>query len=114
MAPTTIAELYRNRWQIEVLFKRLKQNYPLKYFLGDNSNAIEIQIWCALIADLLLKVIQATTRRHWSFSNLTAMVRLHLMTYINLQQFLTYPEKSLRAQWQKARTAFKHPALFPT
>ena len=54
-----IAELYAKRWNIELLFKRLKQNMPLQYFLGDNQNAIRMQIYCALIADLLLNVIES-------------------------------------------------------
>ncbi|HYK57272.1 MAG TPA: IS4 family transposase, partial [Flavisolibacter sp.] len=58
LSACSIANYYRQRWQIETFFKRIKQNYPLKYFLGDNENAIKIQIWCALIADLLLKVIK--------------------------------------------------------
>lgn len=61
LAPLTIANYYKQRWQIETFFKRIKQNYPLQYFLGDNENAIKIQIWCALIADLLLKVIRQGT-----------------------------------------------------
>lgn len=95
MKATTIAKLYQNRWQIELLFKRMKQNYPLKYFLGDSENAIQIQIWCSLIADLILKIIKKGAAVKWSFSNLAAMVRLHLMTYINLGGFLLSPEKSL-------------------
>jgi len=95
MAPSTIAAIYKKRWQIELLFKRIKQNYPLKYFLGDSENAIKIQIWCALIADLLLKIIRKGAKAKWSFSNLSAMVRLHLMTYINLFHFLKHPEKAL-------------------
>jgi transposase len=87
MSASTIAALYRKRWQIESLFKRMKQNYPLKYFLGDSENAIKIQIWCALIADLLLKIVKKAAAAKWSFSNLAAMVRLHLMTYINLLVF---------------------------
>ena len=95
MKATTIASLYKKRWQIEVLYKRLKQNYPLRYFLGDSENAIKIQIWCSLIADLVLKVIKKTAARNWSFSNLAAMIRLHLMTYIDLKGFLKAPEKTL-------------------
>jgi hypothetical protein len=95
MKATTIAKLYQNRWQIELLFKRMKQNYPLKYFLGDSENAIQIQIWCSLIADLILKIIKKGAAVKWSFSNLAAMVRLHLMTYIDLGGFLLSPEKSL-------------------
>ncbi|MBO9593912.1 MAG: IS4 family transposase [Niabella sp.] len=114
MSASTIADLYRNRWQIEVLFKRLKQNYPLKYFLGDNPNAIEIQIWCALIADLLVKAVKNTVAQHWAFSNLTAMIRLHLMTYIHLPDFLKCPEKALRAILAKTRISPQNPTLFPT
>jgi hypothetical protein len=95
MLPSTIADLYRKRWQIEILFKRMKQNYPLRYFLGDTENAIQIQIWCALIADFIINLIKKTMAQKWSFSNLCAMVRLHLMTYIDLKAFLKAPEKAL-------------------
>lgn len=88
-----IADLYKKRWQIEVLFKRVKQNFPLKYFLGDNVNAIKIQIWCAFIADLLLKLVQMQLKKKWAFSNLSSIIRLHLMSYINLFTFLNNPDK---------------------
>ena len=95
LAPSTIARIYQKRWQIELLFRRIKQNYPLRYFLGDNVNAIKVQIWCALIADLLLNVIHRTCKRSWAFANLSSMVRLHLMTYIDLGRFLNNPERAL-------------------
>ena len=101
MSGPTIAAIYRKRWQIESLFKRMKQNYPLKYFLGDSENAIKIQIWCSLIADLLLKIVKKAAAARWSFSNLAAMVRLHLMTYIDLLGFLKSPEKSLLKLFSK-------------
>lgn len=101
MSASTVAALYRKRWQIESLFKRMKQNYPLKYFLGDSENAIKIQIWCSLIADLLLKIVKKAAAAKWSFSNLAAMVRLHLMTYIDLFGFLKSPEKSLLKLFSK-------------
>jgi hypothetical protein len=88
-----IADLYKKRWQIEILFKRIKQNFPLKYFLGDNENAIKIQIWCAFIADLLIKLVQVQLKRKWAFSNLRTIIRLHLMSYIHLFDFLNNPEK---------------------
>jgi len=87
-----IAEIYKRRWQIELLFKRLKQNFPLKYFLGDTQNAIEIQIWVCLIVQLLMLVIQKSAERKWAFSNLIAIVRFHLMTYIDLFRFLKSPD----------------------
>lgn len=95
MKASTIADIYKRRWQIELLFKRLKQHSPLKYFLGDNENAIKIQVWCSLITDLLVKVIQDKVKRKWSFANIAAMVRLHLMTYIDIVAFLNNPDKAL-------------------
>lgn len=91
-----VAEIYKNRWQIEKLFKRLKQNFPLKYFLGDNQNAIEIQIWVSLIVQLIMLVIQRRVKRKWAYSNMVSIVRFHLMTYINLFQFLENPEADWR------------------
>jgi hypothetical protein len=91
---TKIAEIYKRRWQIELLFKRLKQNTPLQYFLGDNENAIKIQIFCALIGDLLLKMATARIKRAWSHSNLASLVRLHLMNYTNMNKFLEDPYHS--------------------
>lgn len=114
MVPSTIAGIYRKRWQIEILFKRLKQNYPLKYFLGENENAIKIQIWCSLIADLLLKMVKKGCGAKWSFSNLTSMVRLHLMTYIDLFAFLHCPEKSLLAMINRKTDNPNNALLFST
>ncbi len=93
IAPDKIANIYKHRWQIETMFKRLKQNFPLKYFLGDNQNAIEIQIWCGLIIQLLMLVIQRRTKRKWAYTNMVSMVRFHLMTYIDLFKFLENPDK---------------------
>ncbi len=96
MSALTIAAIYKRRWQIEMLFKRIKQSYPLKYFLGDNENAIKIQIWCSLITDLLVKIVQDKIRRKsWSYANLASMIRLHLMSYVNLFKFLNDPHKAL-------------------
>jgi len=91
---TTVAAIYKQRWQIELLFKRLKQNMPLQYFLGDSQNAIKIQIWCTLIADLLLHAATCGTKRRWAFSNLSSLIRLHLMNYTDLKKFLENPEKA--------------------
>lgn len=112
-SPVTIAELYKQRWAIETVFKRIKQNYPLRTFLGDSENAIKIQIWCALIADLLLKVIQNRTRKKWSFANLASMIRLHLMNYIHLIKFLDNPEKTLLNNIRNLDRILT-PKLFPT
>ncbi|MCX6150666.1 MAG: IS4 family transposase [Ignavibacteriales bacterium] len=87
-----VAEIYKNRWQIEKMFKRLKQNFPLKYFLGDSQNAIEIQIWVSLIIQLIMLVIQRKIKRSWAYSNMVSVIRYHLMTYINLFKFLEKPD----------------------
>lgn len=91
LAPDKICDIYKHRWQIETMFKRLKQNFPLKYFLGDNQNAIEIQIWCGLIIQLLMMVVQTKVKKKWAYSNMVSMVRLHLMSYINLFSFMENP-----------------------
>lgn len=112
LAPLTIANYYQQRWQIETFFKRIKQNYPLNYFLGDNENAIKIQIWCTLIADLLLKVIKQGSRSKMAFSNVTGLVRLHLMTYMDLTSFLRAPEKTLIKKYKDQKKQICTPSLF--
>lgn len=82
-----IAGLYKIRWQIELLFKQLKQNFPLRYFLGDNENAIKIQIYCVLIVNLLIAVIKKKLKRSWAFSNLVSFCKIHLFNYIQLLKF---------------------------
>jgi len=104
----TIAAIYKYRWQIELLFKKLKQNFPLKYFLGDNQNAIEIQIWCALICLLLMEVVRKQLKRRWAFSNMVSLVRFHLMAYVHLIHFLNNPDKEL----QKSANLRLQTALF--
>lgn len=93
MRADLIAALYKIRWQIELLFKQLKQNFPLKYFLGDHENAIKIQIYCVLIVNLLLAVIKKRLKRSWAFSNLVSFCKIHLFNYIHLMKFLENPEK---------------------
>ena len=96
MRADLVAAIYKLRWQIELLFKQLKQNFPLKYFLGDNENAIKIQIYCALIANLLMTVIQNTLKKSWAFSNLVSFCKIHLFNYIHLLSFLENPDKDWR------------------
>ena len=107
-----IALIYKKRWQIETLFKQLKQNFPLKYFLGDSVNAIEIQIWVSLIANLLLSVIKSRLNRNWSFSNMASIIRLHLMNYINIYKFLNDPEKAWISIVEKKKIEYQN-SLFP-
>ena len=110
--PKEVADIYRKRWQIEIFFKRLKQNFQLHSFLGDNENAIRIQLWCAFIADMLIKVIQTRVSKvkRWSMANLTSFIRIHLGTYINIFHFLKNPEKALLNYKNPNQ---EQPALFP-
>ena len=100
MEAENIPLIYKQRWQIECLYKQLKQNFPLKYFLGDNENAITIQIWCVLIANLLLSVIRAQLARKTAFSCLASYVRVNLINYIHLIRFLNNPEKDWEMEIQ--------------
>lgn len=91
--PSEIIEIYRRRWEIELLFKQIKQNFPLRYFYGESANAIKIQIWVTLIANLLLMVMQKQLQRPWSFSGLATMVRITLMEYVDFYSLFNFPEK---------------------
>ena len=91
--PAEIIEIYRRRWEIELLFKQIKQNFPLRYFYGESANAIKIQIWITLIANLLLMVMQKQLQRPWSFSGLATMVRITLMDYVDFYSLFNFPEK---------------------
>ncbi len=102
MRPETIVAIYRRRRQIELLFKQIKQNFPLRYFYGESANAIKIQIWVTLIANLLLSVLQSTLSHPWSFSGLATMVRIVLMYYINLETFFNQPEADLKIMLEQA------------
>jgi hypothetical protein len=82
-----IALLYKKRWQIELLFKKIKQNFPLQYFYGDNQNAIQVQIWCTLIALLLISFMKRQLTKSWSFSNLISLLQKHLFTYAKFTDF---------------------------
>lgn len=90
-AASTIAAIYKERWQIELLFKALKQNLRIKTFVGTSSNALHIQIWTALIAMLILRYLQLKSQFAWSLSNLLAMLRFNLFTYRDLWTWLDAP-----------------------
>ncbi|MBN2210191.1 MAG: IS4 family transposase [Sedimentisphaerales bacterium] len=90
-AASTIARIYKDRWQIELFFKALKQNLKIKTFVGTSENAVQIQIWTALIAMLLLKILQLRSTFGWSLSNLAALLRLNLLTYRDLWRWLDSP-----------------------
>ena len=91
-AASTIGAIYKDRWQIELFFKALKQNLRVKTFVGTSENALYIQIWTALIAMLLIKFMQFKAAIKWSLSNLVAFLRWNLFTYRNLWDWLDRPE----------------------
>jgi len=88
---TTIADIYKDRWKIELFFKALKQNLKVKTFIGTTENALRIQIWTALLALVLMKWLHHLSRAAWSFSNLASLLRLNLFTYRDLMDWLANP-----------------------
>jgi hypothetical protein len=89
--PTTIARIYKDRWQIELLFKALKQHLKVKTFVGTSANALHIQLWTALIALLVLKYLQLRSTFGWSLSNLVALLQFQLFTHRDLWAWLNAP-----------------------
>jgi hypothetical protein len=90
-AATTISKIYKDRWQIELFFKALKQNLKIKTFVGTSQNALYIQLWTALIAMLLIKYLQFKATFNWSLSNLVAFLRWNLFTYRDLWDWISNP-----------------------
>lgn len=91
LGASTIAAIYKDRWQIELFFKALKQNLKIKTFVGTSSNAVKTQIWTALISMLLLRYLQLSSRFGWSLSNLVALLRMNLFTHRDLMNWLDKP-----------------------
>ena len=91
LAASTVATIYKERWQIEIFFKALKQYLKVKTFVGTSENAVKVQIWTALIAMLLLKFLQMKATWRWSLSNLAALLRFNLLTYRDLWAWLNAP-----------------------
>jgi IS4 transposase len=88
---TTIAAIYKDRWQVELFFKALKQSLKIKTFVGTSANAVKTQVWTALIAMLVLKYLQLKSTFGWSLSNLIALLRQQLFVYRDLHQWLDDP-----------------------
>jgi hypothetical protein len=105
-----IADIYKQRWQIELLFKKMKQNFQLHCFYGETENAIKIQIWCTLIAQLLLTVLQRKTKTKKAFSTIACLVRQHMLSYLNLEEIL---KNSRRFYGKYHKTIDYSNSLFP-
>jgi len=91
LGASTIAAIYKDRWQIELFFKAIKQNLKIKTFIGTSANAVKTQIWTALIAMLLLRYLQMSSKFGWSLSNLVALLRMNLFTHRDLMAWLNQP-----------------------
>lgn len=90
-AASTIMAVYKERWQIELFFKSIKQQLKIKTFVGTSPNAVQIQIWTALISILIIRYLQFRSQFHWAVSNLVALLRLSLFTYRDLWQWIDRP-----------------------
>ena len=102
---TTIAALYKDRWQIEAFFRALKQNLKIKTFVGISPNAVKIQVWAALIAILILRYLQLLSRFPWSLSNLMALLRMNLFTHRDLWAWLHEPFETLPFPYEQEQYA---------
>ena len=101
LAASQIALIYKCRWMIELLFKQIKQNFPLRYFWGNSENAIKMQVYCVLIAQLLMVVIRKKAATKKSFANMITVIRLHLMSYVELFEFI----KDTYKAWRRSHNA---------
>lgn len=91
LAASTITAIYRDRWQIELFFKAIKQSLRIKTFIGTSENAVQVQIWTALIAMVLLRYLQLRSTWKWSLSNLVALLRYQLFVYRDLWSWINQP-----------------------
>jgi hypothetical protein len=101
-----IATIYKNRWMIELLFKQIKQNFPLRYFWGESPNAVKMQVYCVLIAQLLMVVIRKKAATKKSFANMITVIRLHLTSYVGLMEFIKDTYKAWRKKHNASSLAF--------
>ena len=91
LGASTIAAIYKDRWQIGLFFKAIKQNCKIKTFVGTSPSAVKTQIWTAFISMLLLRFLQSSSRFGWSLANLVALLRMNLFTHRDLVQWLNEP-----------------------
>jgi IS4 transposase len=107
-----IALIYKKRWGIEILFKKMKQNFQLHYFYGENENAIRTQVWCTLIAQLLLSVLQQKANVKKAFSTVATIVRIHLVSMLDVNELL----QNTKRTWARIQNGIglTTPDLFAT
>jgi hypothetical protein len=93
-----VAFLYKKRWGIEILFKKMKQNFQLHYFYGESGNAIYTQVWCTLIAQLLLTVTKKIAQVKKAFSVVASLVRIHLIGMLDVNELLRSTKRQVRSK----------------
>jgi transposase len=103
-----VALIYKNRWSIETCFKKLKQNFQLVYFYSDTENGIKAQVWCTLIAYLLLQVVQTISESQKAFSTITALIRIHLISHLDLMWMVT---EGRRGYQKRSMSRNKSPSI---
>lgn len=96
-----IAAIYKSRWLIELLFKQIKQNFPIRYFWGNSENAIKMQVYCVLMAQLLMVVLRKKSKTKKSFANMITVIRLHITSYVDIMEFI----KDTYKAWRKTHNA---------
>jgi hypothetical protein len=96
-----IALIYKKRWGIELLFKKMKQNFQLSYFYGENENAIRTQVWCTLIAQLLLTVLQKQAAVKKAFSTVATLIRIHLVSLLDVIELIQNTKRAWKIQTSK-------------
>lgn len=96
-----IAAIYKSRWLIELLFKQIKQNFPIRYFWGNSENAIKMQVYCVLRAQLLMVVLRKKSKTKKSFANVITVIRLHIISYVDIMEFI----KDTYKAWRKTHNA---------
>ncbi|HOH84143.1 MAG TPA: IS4 family transposase [Bacteroidales bacterium] len=101
-----VAFLYKKRWDIELLFKKLKQNFQLHYFYSETENGIKTQVWITLIAHLILTVLKAITKTAKAFSTVAALVRMHLISHLDIYWVI---ESCRRTYTKKGQSRNKSP-----
>jgi len=106
-----VALIYKYRWTIETTFKKLKQNFQLHFFYSDTENGIKTQVWCTLIAHLLLNVIRVLSKSKKAFSTIAALIRIHLISYLDLTWVVT---EGRRAYTKRRKSLNKGPTILQT
>jgi IS4 transposase len=104
-----VALVYKCRWSIETCFKKIKQNFQLTYFYSDTENGIKTQVWCTLIAYLLLQVIQTKMESEKAFSTIAALVRIHLISHLDMKWVVT---EGRRAYPKRSKSRNKSPTIY--